>query len=238
MSLFAIADPHLGFGVNKPMDVFGGRWQDHENRLAENWRKVVEPGDTTIIAGDISWAMHLEDALPDLRFLDELPGRKILMRGNHDYWWTSLKKMEAYCQAEGMTSFSFLQNNCVLVKPGKIVCGTRGWILPDDPAFSDADRKIYLREAGRLRLSLDSARALRTAGGEIIACFHYPPGGSDGKPTLFTEIMNEYAVSRCIYGHIHGFAGKTACPEYGIWPGLASCRLVSVDNIGFEPLRL
>jgi uncharacterized protein len=233
MSLFAIADPHLGFGVDKPMNIFGSRWQDHEARLAENWRLVVGPDDTTLIPGDISWGMQLADALPDLRFLDALPGRKILMRGNHDYWWSSLHKMTQFCQAEQLTSLAFLHNNSLPVAPDKIICGTRGWILPDDPAFSDADAKIYLREAGRLRLSLTAAAALRGFGQELIACFHFPPFGGNGQPTLFTELMQEFSVCRCVYGHIHGFSGS---PPAG--PAPASYILASADYIGFKPLRL
>jgi uncharacterized protein len=235
MSLFAIADPHLGFGVNKPMSIFGNRWQDHENRLADQWRQIIGPGDTTIIPGDISWAMRLEDALPDLHFLDALPGRKILMRGNHDYWWTSLKKMEQFCLDNQLLTLSFLHNNGLVIAPDWVICGTRGWILPDDPAFNAADRKIYLREAGRFRLSLESAAAMRKPGQTLIACFHFPPFGSDGRPTLFTNLLAEYGVDRCLFGHVHGLPAnvRLAGP-----PDRVAYELVSADYVDFKPLRL
>jgi uncharacterized protein len=235
MSLFALADPHLGFAVDKPMAIFGSRWLDHENRLAENWRQAVGPDDTAIIPGDISWAMRLDDALPDLRFLDSLPGRKILARGNHDYWWPSLTKLEQFCRDNGLTTLSFLHNNAILVPPDWIICGTRGWILPDDPAFGPNDQKIYQREAGRFQLSLDQAAAMRQPGWQMVACFHFPPFGGDGKPTLFTNLMTQYGVDRCIFGHIHGLPPGAALA--GPRPPVAY-NLVSADYIDFKPLRL
>jgi uncharacterized protein len=235
MSLFALADPHLGFAVDKPMAVFGSRWLDHENRLAENWRQTVGPDDTTIIPGDISWAMRLEDALPDLRFLHELPGRKILARGNHDYWWPSLRKLEQFCQQHDLTSLSFLHNNAVAVLPDGVICGTRGWILPDDPAFTSSDMKIYQREAGRFRLSLEQAALMRQTDCPLIACFHFPPFGNDGKPTLFTGLMAEFGVDRCVFGHIHGMPAGVMLPAPR---GPVAYNLVSADYIDFKPLRL
>jgi uncharacterized protein len=235
MALFALADPHLGFGVNKPMHIFGSHWSNHERRLADNWTQVVSPEDTVIVPGDISWAMQLEDALPDLRFLDSLPGHKILSRGNHDYWWTSLAKIEKFCRAENLESLSFLRNTCHLVPPRYIICGTRGWILPDDPDFSSDDQKIYLREAGRLRLSLEAAAPLRTAGHELIVCLHFPPFGRDCRPTLFTDLLDEFSVDQCVFGHIHsnnGFASLSGPP------GRVRYRLASADYLDFKPLRL
>jgi predicted phosphohydrolase len=235
MSLFAIADPHLGFGVDKPMNIFGSRWQDHEKRMAENWRQVVGPEDAIIIPGDISWAMQLDSALPDLRFLDSLPGRKILSRGNHDYWWASIRKMEQFCRSEQLTTLSFLHNNGLLIEPGCTVCGTRGWILPDDPAFTAADRRICERETGRLRLSLEAATLLRQPGSKLIACFHFPPFGSDGRPTLFTRLLSEYGVDHCVYGHIHSCNHDSEPPGP---PGDVSYHLVSADYLEFMPFQL
>lgn len=235
MALFALADPHLSFGVNKPMNIFGGHWDDHENRLEANWRQTVTDEDTVVIPGDISWAMTLPEALPDLQFLDRLPGLKILSRGNHDYWWTSLNKIENFCRGNGLTRLSFLRNNGLLVPPGHIVCGTRGWILPDDPDYRRDDEKIYLREAGRLRLSLDAAIPLRQQGRELVVCLHYPPFGKDCRPTLFTELLETYNVDQCVFGHIHannGFA-SLAGP-----PGRVRYRLAAADYLGFKPLRL
>ena len=235
MTLFAIADPHLGFGVDKPMYIFGSRWTNHERRLEENWLTSVGPDDTVLIPGDISWAMQLQDALPDLRFLNRLPGRKILSKGNHDYWWSSLSKLEKLCRAEGLDSFIFLRNNSLLVPPDRIICGTRGWILPDDPEFGQADEKIYLREAGRLRLSLESAAPLRQPDRKLVACLHFPPFGRECRPTLFTDLLNEFAVDSCVFGHIHG---GTVYDDLAGPPGTVAYSLVSADYLGFKPLRL
>jgi predicted phosphohydrolase len=235
MALFTIADPHLGFGVNKPMNIFGSRWHEHERRLADNWLKTVGPDDTVVIPGDISWAMQLADALPDLRFLNSLPGHKILSRGNHDYWWTSLAKLEKLCRDENLQTLSFLRNNGLLIPPDWIVCGTRGWILPDDPDFSERDETIYLREAGRLRLSLEAAAPLRQPDRELIVCLHYPPYGHDGKPTLFTEILEEFSVDHCVFGHIHSISALTSL----VLPASqVRFSLASADFLDFKPLRL
>ncbi len=235
MSLFAIADPHLGFGVNKPMNIFGSRWQDHERRLEENWLKIILPEDTVVIPGDISWAMNLPEALPDLQFLDRLPGHKILSRGNHDYWWASLQKMEQFCQAHKLESLAFLRNNGLLTPTGQIICGTRGWILPDDPEFGAADEKIYQREAGRLRLSLEAAESLRRANRQMIVCLHFPPFGRDCRPTLFTDLLDEFGVDRCVFGHIHG---GSVYDDLAGPPGLVAYNLISADYLGFKPLQL
>lgn len=235
MALFALADPHLGFGVNKPMNIFGSHWHDHEARLEANWRQSVGPDDTVVIPGDISWAMNLESALPDLQFIDRLPGQKILSRGNHDYWWTSLAKIERFCSDKGLGSLIFLRNNGILVPPDRIVCGTRGWLLPDDPDFRRDDEKIYLREAGRLRLSLEAAAPLRQAGRELVVCLHFPPFGRDCKPTLFTDLLDEFAVDQCVYGHIHSNNGFDSLPGP---PGSVRYRLAAADYLGFKPLRL
>ena len=239
MTLFALADPHLGFGVDKPMDIFGFRWQDHVSRLEENWRQLVADGDTVLIPGDISWAMQLQDALPDLQFIDRLPGRKILSRGNHDYWWSSLAKMEQFCRSEQLTTLSFLRNNGILLEDCRVICGTRGWILPDDPDFTRADERIYLREAARLHLSLEAAAKMRQPGRDLIACLHYPPFGRDGKPTLLTGLLEQYTVDRCVFGHIHGSGAYSGGAYCGSAPaGTVAYSLVSADYLGFKPLRL
>lgn len=235
MALFVLADPHLGFGVNKPMNIFGSRWHEHEQRLDLQWRQTVTDEDTVLIPGDISWAMQLRDALPDLAFLDRLPGRKILSRGNHDYWWTSLAKIEAFCRNNNLNSLFFLRNNGLVVPPDWVVCGTRGWILPGDPDYGPDDEKIYLREAGRLRLSLEAASALLMPEARLVACLHYPPFGRDMQPTMLTELLEEFAVEICVYGHIHsdnGLSGKDGPP------GRVRYQLAAADHLGFKPLRL
>ncbi|NLB43706.1 MAG: serine/threonine protein phosphatase [Clostridiaceae bacterium] len=235
MAVFAIADLHLGFGVSKPMSVFGTRWEGHEQLLAERWQEAVAPGDTVLIPGDISWAMTLEEALPDLSYLDRLPGRKILSRGNHDYWWTSLAKIERFCREMALESLTFMRNNSFAVGPDIQVCGTRGWLVPEDPEFQPEDEKIYLREAGRLQLSLEAA--VKTDGSALrrIVCLHYPPFGRTGQPTLFTELLSRHEAGLCVYGHIHGAVREPAVPEI---PGARAYRLVAADYLNFRPLRL
>ena len=235
MALFVIADLHLGFGVQKPMDIFGSQWADHDRQLEKNWLELIGPDDTVVVPGDISWAINLDEALPDLLFLERLPGRKILSRGNHDYWWSSLAKMEQFCREHAIRTLDFLRNNSFPVSPDWLVCGTRGWILPGDPEYGSGDEKIYQREAGRFKLSLDSAARQRRPGQRLLACLHYPPVGRDDRPNLFTGLMLEYAVDACVYGHIHGQpAGSAAI----CLPGRISCFLTAADYLGFAPMRL
>ena len=167
MSLFAISDPHLSLGCNKPMDIFRG-WQDYVKRLEENWYKLVGPEDTVVIPGDISWGMTLEEAKPDLAFLNSLPGTKLIGKGNHDYWWATRRKMDAFLEENGFTTLRILFNDAYAV--GDVtVCGTRGWFYD---AEKDEDKKVLNREIGRLNLSVDAAEKI---GGEPIAFLHYPP---------------------------------------------------------------
>lgn len=235
MSLFVIADPHLSIGVNKPMHIFGPQWQDHDEKLRQIWSETVRDEDTVIIPGDISWGMHLIEALPDLQFLHALPGRKLLSRGNHDYWWTSLRKMEQFCQQHELDSIGFLRNNVVEIE-GDLVCATRGWILPDDSEFTAADDKILKREAGRLKLSLDAADAVRKPGQRLIVCLHYPPLTRILGPSVMTELMQEYQTDICCYGHIH--AAGSALLLTGVELGGIKYWLTSADQIGFKPLKL
>lgn len=232
MALYAIADLHLGFGVSKPMSVFGQHWTDHEKTLAENWLQTIGPDDTVLIPGDISWGMTLGEALPDLQFLDRLPGKKILSRGNHDYWWSSLTKIERFCQDHLLHSLVFLRNNSIMVSSDIRVCGTRGWLLPDDPEFGPADEKIYLREAGRLKMSLEHAQQQRMPGQKIVVCLHYPPFGRNGRESFFTELLSQYGVAACVYGHVHGIAPGARQP---VAAGLADCHLVAADYLEFRP---
>lgn len=235
MALFAIADPHLGLGVAKPMAIFGNQWHDHDRQLEMNWRSAVADDDTVLIPGDISWGMTLAEALPDLAFLNQLPGRKILSRGNHDYWWSSMAKMERFCRDNNLHTLDFLRNNVWSVAPDWLVCGTRGWIVPGDPDFRSADEKIYLREAGRLRLSLEAAAAQRKNHHRLVVCLHYPPYPRDGSPTLLTDLLEEYQVDHCIFGHIHGLSPDRR--DYDRYAPIR-CQLVSADHLAFNPLRL
>ncbi len=196
MSLFTIGDTHLSFGVNKPMDVFRG-WVDYVDRLRDNWRELVQEDDTVLVAGDISWGMSLNEALPDLRFLDELPGKKIFIKGNHDYWWETKTKMERFFAENSITTISILFNNAYLVE-GKALCGTRGWFYDTREA---ADEKIINREAGRLRTSIEAALKLE---GEPVVFLHYPPVYAGKECPEIMSVILEYGIKKCYYGHVHG----------------------------------
>ncbi len=230
MRLFAIGDLHLPGGLDKPMDVFGPQWDRHFLRIAEAWRSMITEDDAVLIPGDISWAMQLKDALTDLEAIGELPGRKILIRGNHDYWWSSISRIRS-CLPEGMSA---LQNDAADLGPC-VVCGTRGWMIPtkEQPLEPD-DEKIYLRETGRLEMALD--RAAETAPGKpVVVMLHYPPLYAEERESAFTRIMEERGVSACVYGHLHGagirlgFNGR----HHGIRYYLASC-----DSLDFRPLMV
>ena len=228
MSLFAIADTHLSFGTDKPMDVFHG-WENYEQRLAENWLGIVSPDDTVVIAGDISWGMDLSETLPDFRFLHELPGHKIILKGNHDYWWSTKKKAETCFAKNGLDTLSVLFNNAFRIG-NAAVCGTRGW-LPD--SAGEDDRKVLLREVGRLRMSIAAAKE---TGGEPVVFLHYPPVNADG--TWCPEILDalrEAGIRRCYYGHLHGASCKNAVNAE--WDGIR-LQLISCDFLHFTPLLI
>lgn len=229
MHIYAIGDLHLsGEPPAKPMDVFGAHWHNHKEKIRANWLATVNEDDTVIVCGDISWAMQLGEAACDLNWLAALPGSKILLRGNHDYWWASVKKMQ---QMYG-DAFQFLQNNCIMVD-GTAICGTRGWILPSAEGFTEDDNKIYQREGIRLELSLQEARKHNPA--RIVTALHYPPLFATDERTLFTDLMESYGVSDCVYGHIHGeshitvYEGERSGVNY---------KLVSCDTQGFQLYKI
>lgn len=226
MALFTIADLHLSLGADKPMDVFKG-WENYVERLEKNWRAVVGEQDTVVVAGDISWAMKLEDTKRDFAFLQSLPGRKLLMKGNHDYWWTTKKKMDDYLLSQGFTTLFILHNNA-FVEGGYSICGSRGWFYD---AESDADKKVLNREAGRLSLSIEEAKK---TGKEPIAFLHYPPvyGGEVCEEMM--RVLEDNQINRCYYGHIHGGAAAKKALN-GSFRGI-DFRLVSCDTAGFLPM--
>ena len=229
-SLFAIADLHLATDpsiADKSMDMFGGAWVGHAERLRDIWLRLIEPEDTVLIPGDISWALKLEDAKADFAWLDSLPGTKVLLRGNHDLWWSSMKKMRGLYE-----SVLFLRNDSMELE-NCVLCGTRGWICPGDQDFSEtADRRIYERELIRLEMSLKSASA---CGKPIIAATHFPPMNRKKEPSGFTGLYKSYGVKTAVYGHLHGAAILSA-PE-GLIDGI-DYRLVSLDRLGAAPLKL
>lgn len=231
MAIYAISDLHLSFGTNKPMNIFGGNWDDHPSRLKENWLNTIGNDDYVLIPGDISWAINLTEADPDLEFIESLPGKKILSKGNHDYWWNTLSKFRKHFMEKGYKTLNILHNNAYRIDDYAI-CGSRGWKSTDEDDFDEEDRKIYNRELERLKLSLKDGQKL---GGEIIAMLHYPPFDKDHAPNDFGKLMKEFDVKTCIYGHIHGKANDAWKSENidGIWYHLVSCNLID-----FMPLRL
>ena len=228
MAVYTIADLHLSFGTDKPMDVFRG-WENYTERLEANWQKLVEEEDTVVIAGDISWAMSLTETKKDFTFLDKLPGKKLLVKGNHDYWWTTKAKMDKYIEEEGFTTLSILHNN-FYIADGLALCGSRGWFYD---AETDTDMKVLKREAGRLGMSLEPAVK---AGFEPLVFLHYPPIYNDTECKEITDVLHQFGVRKCFYGHIHG--GNAARRAFiGEKDGI-SYRLVACDHLGFMPLAV
>ena len=232
MAIFAISDLHLALSVDKPMDVFGGKWSGYMEKLETEWKKTVSVDDTVLIPGDISWATYLDQAYEDFKFIHSLPGRKIISKGNHDYWWTTLSKLEKFININCFSTISFMHNNSFRLEK-YVICGTRGWKTPGDDDFNAEDRKIFARELQRLELSLKSARVEKEE--ELIAAMHFPIFNSKGVFSEFLEIMQKYSVNICIYGHLHGDAFKNAVD--GLVQGIRF-KLVSSDYLGFKPLRL
>lgn len=229
MKIYAIGDTHLsGKPPFKPMKIFGAHWEDHWEKIRRSWLSQVTDEDTVLLAGDISWALKLKDALVDLEEIAALPGRKIMVRGNHDYWWQTVTKMTKAVQGK----INFLHNNYALAGD-YAVCGSRGWTCPQDPSFSDEDMPIYTRELARVKASLDAARAdgfTRT-----ILMLHYPPSYDQQSNSGFLDLIAEYSVEICVYGHLHGEGIATALS--GNING-AACFLVSCDALDFSLKRI
>lgn len=199
MKIYAISDLHLSAKEDKPMDIFGGNWIDYVGKIKEDWERKVSDEDIVLIGGDISWAMDIEDAVPDIESLKELKGKKIFIKGNHDYWWSGINKVRDIMPE----NFYALQNDSV--KFGNVViCGSRCWCVPNSPDFKEHDRKIYLRETERLKLSLKSAKGSIKEGDKLVALIHFPPFTSKHEDTLFTQIFEEYNVDAVVFGHLHG----------------------------------
>lgn len=227
MALYAISDLHLGFNEDKPMDIFGEKWNGHPEKIKNNWIKKIKKEDTVLIAGDISWAMNSDSSMFDLQWIEELPGMKILSKGNHDYWWTSINKLNALFEKT-----KFLQNNYYSYEEYAI-CGTRGWTCPGGDKFTEKDKKIYLRELIRLRLSLDEAK--KNGFSKFIVMLHYPPTNERFEESEFVKIIKEYGVEKVIYGHLHGpslkrvLNGEVDGVEY---------IMTSADFLDFNPIKI
>ncbi len=227
MHLYAIADLHLSFTSDKPMDVFGEAWQEHAEKLERNWRETIGQDDLVLIPGDISWAMQLSAALPDLSFIGALPGKKILLKGNHDYWWSAIGRVRA-ALPEGMRA---LQNDSFR-EDGFSICGTRGWLCPGSSNFTAEDEKIYKRELDRLTLSI---RSLPPEATNKIAMLHYPPFSDKDRGSGFTELLEQAGIGTVVYGHLHGDANRNAFE--GEKNGIVY-HCVAADKLDFMPKRI
>lgn len=220
MNVFAIGDLHLSINSNKPMDVFGKHWEGHFERIKKDWLSKVTDEDVVLIPGDISWAMKLDDALADLRALAPLPGKKVFIRGNHDYWWNGITKLRDSAPDD---TFYFLQTDAVKIKDFVFV-GSRGWTCPGSPDYTAQDEKLYEREAQRFTLAFDHAEKLKGEGDKVVALIHYPPFNLKGESSHFTRLFEEKKVDKVVFGHIHGgvyFPLKTE--KNGVEYFLTSC---------------
>lgn len=230
MSLFCISDPHLSLSCDKPMDIFGDRWQDYVQKLEQNWCACVGTEDTVVIPGDISWGMNLEECLADFAFIDALPGKeKIILKGNHDYFWTSRSKMESFLEANGLNTIKILHNNFFPYDEKYGICGSRGWI---NEAGNQQDKKILDREALRLEASI---LPCIESGREPIVFLHYPPLYGEVVCDEIFDVLRKYNVKKCFYGHIHGSGYRYAVD--GMYEGI-DFRLISCDYLEFKPVKI
>jgi Predicted phosphohydrolase len=228
MNIYGIGDLHLSRSNPKPMDIFGANWTNHWDKIRENWNTVVNDEDLVLIPGDISWALRLEEALPDIMEISEMPGKKIMIEGNHDYWWQSASKIRRVLP-DGM---SIIQND--YIDAGDFyICGTRGWMLPGDERFKENDMKVYNRELIRLNLSLSSIPQNAEKG--IIVMLHFPPFNEKKEPSDFVDIIKKYNVKKCIYGHLHGMGTKNVFE--GVYDGI-EFFMVSCDYLDFKLKKL
>ena len=234
MAIYAIADLHLSFSEDKPMDIFGDNWENHAEKIKENWIKQVKEEDYVILPGDFSWEMYLNNTKLDFQYLNDLPGTKILLKGNHDYWWTTLTKMNEFIKENGFKNIYFLYNNSYLVED-KIIVGTRGWNILD----TENDSKMIKRENARLELSIQDGLKKYGSDKEIIVFMHYPPiNKSDlmgGEKTEFVKTFQKYNIHRCFYGHLHGLSHKEAIE--GLVNGI-EYKLISADYLNFNLIKL
>ncbi len=228
MAIYALADLHLSFNTDKPMDVFGDAWGNYTEKIYDNWQSIIKDEDLVIIPGDVSWATYIDDAREDFRFINNLKGKKIILKGNHDYWWTTLSKMNKFLEENEFNTIQILNNTAVEYE-NTAICGTRGWWVKED--MTDEDLKILDREKKRLVLSLEEAVRLKKK--RLIVGLHYPPIDKSGQHREFLDIMKAYNVDTCVYGHLHSHAHKTAVT--GEVEGI-NLQLVSGDFVNFSPI--
>ena len=227
MALYAIGDLHLSLGADKPMDIFGGAWTGYMDKLREGMSVITEQ-DTTVLLGDLSWALDLTNAKADFAWIDRIPGRKIILKGNHDYWWSTAAKFYKFCQENGFSN-QFILNNNHYEYEGYAICGTRGWFFEEERS-SDHDGKVFRRELLRLEASLKSAGDLPK-----LVFLHYPPRYKGYECPEILELLKKYEVRQCFYGHLHGASHGLAME--GLWDGV-QFRLVSADRLNFRPFKV
>jgi predicted phosphohydrolase len=227
-SIFAIGDLHLSFSSEKPMGVFGAGWEDHFERIENHWRRLVAEDDVVLVLGDLSWALKYEEAAADLAWIQALPGRKVIFKGNHDLWWSAIGRLR-----QDYPAMTFIQNDAC--RFGDVAfCGSRGWLCPGDSGYGAADEKIYLRELIRLRMSLEAGR--RTGAARLIAGLHYPPTAGNRLGSGFTDLFREFGVLTAVYGHLHGreaFRKALTGPFEG-----TKYVLASADYVDFSPVKI
>lgn len=234
MSIFAIGDLHLSFNENKPMSIFGDNWEGHEKKIKQNWTKHITEKDYVLLPGDFSWSMYLKNCYADFEYLNELPGKKLLLKGNHDYWWTTLNKMRNYIKENEFQNIDFIYNNSYECE-NYIISGTRGWVQSKE----EEDKRLVNRELIRLELSIQEG--INKFGEEkpIIICMHYPPitnyNTQNNIQSPFIQLMKKYNVQKCIYGHLHSIAINEAIQ--GNIEGI-EIKLVSADALNFEVAKI
>ena len=232
MSIYAIGDLHLSFSENKPMSIFGDNWENHTEKIKQDWLLKVKENDTIILAGDFSWALRLDNTLLDFEFINSLPGKKIMLKGNHDLWWSTVTKMKKFLIENNIENIEFLYNNSYLVED-KIICGTRGWSLLEENLAED--KKIIDREVGRLKLSIQDGISKYGQNKEIIAFLHYPPITEtnilNNELSPFIQVLKDFNIKKCYYGHLHGPAIKDAVN--GNMDEI-ELKLISCDGVDFK----
>lgn len=233
MSIYTIGDLHLSFHENKPMSIFGNNWEGHEEKVKKNWIENVEENDLVVLPGDFSWSTYLKDTYEDFSYLNELPGKKLLLKGNHDYWWTTLTSMRNFLNENNFKNIDFIYNNSYEFE-NYAITGTRGWVITEQPD----DKRLLNRELARLELSLKEAKS-KYEGKEIIVFMHYPPitynNISNNEPSDFVKLMMKYNVKKCYYGHLHSVSIKEAVE--GKYFGI-KFKLVSADGLDFKLLKI
>ncbi len=230
MRIFAIGDMHLEGGTGKTMDVFGEHWRHHDEKIFSSWEQIGRDEDLLLVVGDSSWAMRLDHAKSDIDRIGAMKGTKILLKGNHDYWWESAKKLNQTLHP----SIKIVQGNSVIINRVAIA-GTRGWVCPNDTYFEPHDQKIYEREVGRLKVAIESLQKQQREYDYLIVALHYPPINQFHEPSGFSELIDQYAADVCVYGHLHGEAIKTALTGLR---GETFYYLVSADAVNFAPAEI